>query len=127
MRFYYCSRMPRILHDWEAVQAFYNEGHGFVECSQRFGFGHTAWIKAIKRGRLRVVPTRFADRRRRYDWAEVQAYYDDDHSFRQCKAKFGFNANSWAKAVRRGEITPRVSGMSIADLLSQPNAKPQSH
>jgi 5-methylcytosine-specific restriction endonuclease McrA len=120
MRFKQHDCMPRILHDWKVVQAYHDEGHGFVECSRRFGFRHTAWVKAIKRGSLRVAPTRFADRRRRYDWAEVQAYYDDDHSFRQCKAKFGFNANSWTKAARRGEIRPRSSGMPIADLLSSP-------
>jgi 5-methylcytosine-specific restriction endonuclease McrA len=51
----------------------------------------------------------------------VQAYYDGDHSFRQCKAKFGFYAESWAKAVRRGEIRPRPVGMPIAELLANPN------
>jgi hypothetical protein len=116
----YCNYVARILHDWKAVQALYDEGRGFVECSQRFGFGHTAWIKAIKRDALRARPTRFADRRRRYDWSEVQAHYDEGHTYRQCQAKFGFCARGWGKAVQRGEIRPRAPGMPIAELLSSP-------
>jgi hypothetical protein len=99
--------MPRILYDWEAIQAYHDEGHGFVEWSRRFGFCHTAWIKAIKRGALRVAPTRFPDRRRKYDWAEVQRYYDSGGSYRKCQAAFGFCARAWAKAVQRGELKPR--------------------
>jgi 5-methylcytosine-specific restriction endonuclease McrA len=112
--------MPRRLHDWEAVQVYYDEGHGFVECSRRFGFTHTAWTKAISRGTLRVKSTRFADRRRKYDWTEVQGYYDDGHSYRRSKAKFGFCAASWTNAVRRGDLKPRSFGMPIAELLSNP-------
>ncbi|HVR46491.1 MAG TPA: hypothetical protein VMT95_07650 [Candidatus Binatia bacterium] len=112
--------MPRLLYDWTAVQAYHDEGHGFVECSRRFGFTHFAWIKAIKRGALRVAPSRFSDRRRKYDWTEVQAYYDAGHGFRATAAHFGFCSASWSKAVQRGKIVPRVFGMSIAELLANP-------
>lgn len=112
--------MPRKFHDWNAVQAHRDEGHGFVECAHRFRFTHTAWIKAIKRGALRVAPTPFADRRCKYAWAEVQGYYDAGHSYRQCKARFGFCAASWTNAVRRGDLKARSFGMSIAELLSDP-------
>ena len=99
--------MQRIPHDWKTIQAYYDEGHGFVECSRRFGFTHTARIKAIKRCSVRVAPAPFADRRRRYNWTEVQTYYDAGHSYRQCKAKFGFCAASWTNAIQRGDIKPR--------------------
>ncbi len=112
--------MPRKLHDWLAVQLYHDEGHGFVECAHRFGFTHTAWIKAIQRGKLRTVASPFPDRRRKYDWAEIQAYYDHGHSYRQCKKRFNFCAASWTNAVRRGEIKPRRFGMTIAELLSDP-------
>jgi 5-methylcytosine-specific restriction endonuclease McrA len=112
--------MPRKLHDWNAVQAYHDEGHGFVECSRRFAFTHTAWIKAIQRGTLKVAPSLFPDRRRKYNWAEIQTHYDDGHSYRQCKKKFNFCAASWTNAVRRGEIQPRRFGMPIAELLSSP-------
>jgi len=109
--------MPRKIHDWVAVQQYYDLGHRFVECRRRFEFSHTAWIKAIKRGQLLVAPSRFSDRRRKYDWSEVQAYYDEGHSYRECREKFGFNSQAWYKARQRAEIKPRHQGMPIADLL----------
>ena len=60
------------------------------------------------------------DRRRRYDWAAVQAYYDEGHSYRDCRARFGFSAGTWDKARQRGEITPRRSAMPIESLLASP-------
>ena len=32
---------------------------------------------------------------RRYDWAEIQAYYELGHSVRDCRARFGFSTSSW--------------------------------
>jgi transposase-like protein len=112
--------MAKTFYDWTAVQAYHDEGHGFVACAKRFGFSHTAWIKAIKRGRLRAPAARFADRRRKYDWKEVQELHDSGCSYRQCKAKFGFCAASWTNAVRRGDLRPRPFGMPIAELLADP-------
>lgn len=117
MFWYNCWEMPRKLHDWAMIQLYHDEGHGFVECQKRFGFLHSAWNMAIKRGRLRTSPRQFTDRRRRYDWAAVQAYYDEGHSYRECRAKFGFNPNSWHKARGRGEITTRPHGMPLDVLL----------
>lgn len=74
----------------------------------------------MRRGVLRVAPASFADRRRKYDWAHVQAHYNEGHSYRQCKAKFGFYAASWTAAVRPGDIKARPLGMPIAELLSNP-------
>jgi len=107
----------RKVYDWQAIQRYHNEGHGFVDCQRRFGFGHTAWVKALKRGELRSGQRQFADRRRRYDWSVIQAYYDEGHSYRQCKAKFGFNPMAWHKARVRGEITTRPLGMPLSQLL----------
>lgn len=112
--------MPRKLHDWRAIQAYHDEGHGFVECSRRFGFSHTAWIKAIQRGKLRVASSPFPDRRRKFDWAQIQDFYDRGHSYRECRERFNFCAASWTNAVQRGEIRPRKFGMSIEELLSSP-------
>lgn len=103
--------------NWTEIQRYHDEGHGFVECQRRFGFTHTAWIKAIKRGDLRSHDREFADRRRRYDWAAVQAYYDEGHSFRECRLKFGFCSAAWHKAKERGEIRPRRFAMPIEELL----------
>lgn len=55
---------------------------------------------------------------RRYDWAAIRDYYDAGHSFRECRARFGFNAATWFEAVRRGAIEPRPSTMPIDALLA---------
>ena len=99
------------------MQVYHDEGHGFTDCSRRFGITHFAWMKAIKRGALRVMPSPFADRRRHYDWAKIQAHYDSGASFRQCKARFGFHAGAWMKAVDRGEIRARPAAMPLEQLL----------
>lgn len=109
--------------NWQEIQRYHDLGHGFVECQRRFGFSHTAWVKAIKRGDLVAAPALFDDRRRRYDWAAVQAYYDDEHSYRECKREFGFSAASWAKAVKRGEIKPRPTRKSLHQVLTSKSAR----
>ena len=115
--------MPKKIYDWNTVQAYHNEGHGFVECSRSFGFTHTAWIKAIKRGALRVAPALFRDRRRKYDWAEVRECYEAGATYKQCRYKFGFCAQAWAKAVQRGEIATRSTTKSIEQVLSSGSSR----
>jgi hypothetical protein len=56
--------------------------------------------------------------RRRYDWREIQAYYDEGHSVDECVARFGFSKPSWHAAKNRGEIRTRPRAMSIERLLS---------
>jgi hypothetical protein len=92
------------------VQRLADKGHGFVACRKAFGFSHTAWIKALKRGELQVPREGeiFADRRRKYDWAAVQRYYDEGHSYRECRERFRFAGPSWTKAVQRGELIARA-------------------
>lgn len=114
--FEYNKAMRRV-YDWKAIQAYHDKGYGFVDCQKRFGFSHTAWVKAIKRGELRSTERIFTDRRRRYDWDAVQAYYDEGHSYRQCRRQFGFSSASWTKAVRRGELRARARLLPIGELL----------
>jgi 5-methylcytosine-specific restriction endonuclease McrA len=65
------------------------------------------------------------DRRRKYDWADIQAFYDRGNTFRDCMANFGFASASWQKAVVRGEITPRPRKWSIETV--QTHAKCRTH
>ena len=108
----------RRIHDWAAIQAFYDAGNGFVACSKRFGFTHGAWNKAIAHGRLIVRPTMFRDRRRRFDWSAVQKYYDEGYSYRECRERFGFSAATWTKAVRRGELRARARRRPLPEVLA---------
>ena len=106
------------IYDWKAIQQYHDQGYGFVECRKRFGLTHTAWNKAIKRGELRTAVRPFSDRRQRYDWAEIKAYYDDGNSYGKCMARFDFGASAWFKACQRGEITTRKPGMPLDELLA---------
>jgi 5-methylcytosine-specific restriction endonuclease McrA len=54
---------------------------------------------------------------RRYDWSEIQAYYDGGRSVRECRARFGFARKSWQDAVKRGAIKPRPKAMPLDQLL----------
>jgi predicted DNA-binding protein YlxM (UPF0122 family) len=53
----------------------------------------------------------------RTDWLEIQQYYDEGHSLRECEQKFGFSRRSWNKAVARGVIVPRPQAMPLEILL----------
>lgn len=56
---------------------------------------------------------------RRYDWTEVQRFYDAGHSVRQCQEHFGFAKGAWASAVRRGAVVPRPSATPLAVLFAE--------
>jgi ribosomal protein L13E len=116
-------KRPR--YDWEAVQAFIDNGNGFVACQKNFGFTHTAWIKAIKRGTLRIprLGSGEGDRRRRFDWSAIQRFYDAGNSYRKCRQEFGFSAGSWTKAVRRGELRARARRIPLPELLLKPRTR----
>jgi DNA-binding CsgD family transcriptional regulator len=54
---------------------------------------------------------------RRYDWAEVQVYYDAGHSVRECQARFGFSRQTWHAAVKRGAVVARPHPLPLQELL----------
>jgi hypothetical protein len=40
------------VHDWEAVQRFYDAGHSAAECTRHFGFSNSTWTAAINRSEI---------------------------------------------------------------------------
>jgi hypothetical protein len=44
---------------------------------------------------------------RRYDWNEVQRYYDEGHSITECQLRFGFARKTFMDAVDRGAVRSR--------------------
>jgi transposase-like protein len=54
---------------------------------------------------------------RRYDWSEVQRYYDKGYSARQCCRHFGCSAKTFHDAMKRGAIVCRPKAMSLDELL----------
>jgi hypothetical protein len=47
----------------------------------------------------------------------IQRYYAEGHSFVECRAEFGFSAEAWSDAVRRGAIIARPRAMPVEELL----------
>src|SRR3954471_719358 len=59
---------------------------------------------------------------RRYDWAEVQRYYDEGHSIGECRRHFGFAKAAWTNAARRGAVAARPQATPIAEMLVEGSA-----
>lgn len=43
-------------YDWQAVQAYYDDGHSVRDCVARFGFSRQTWHAAVQRGAIRARP-----------------------------------------------------------------------
>jgi len=54
---------------------------------------------------------------RRYDWAEIQRYYDEGHCVTECQERFGFARETWNAARRRGAVVARPKAVPLAQLL----------
>ncbi len=54
----------------------------------------------------------------RYNWKEVQDYYDRGHSIQECKIRFGFTWQTWNDALKRGDVvTYRSKGKALRLML----------
>jgi hypothetical protein len=56
-------------YDWQAIQAYYDDGHSMQECKAKFGFGNGAWDSAVGRGE--IVPRSERQPRFRHDTREA--------------------------------------------------------
>lgn len=64
---------------------------------------------------------------RRYDWTEVQRYYDEGHSITECQLRFGFARETWNAARRRGAVRACPQAMPISDLLVADRPRSRNH
>ena len=111
--------MAKCKYDWPAIRQYFEAGHTLRECCERFGFHIDGWYKPIGRGLIPRPPLQNRGARRRYDWAAVKRYYDEGHSARECRMRFGFAKRSWEDAVKRGAIQTRELRWSIDQLLRE--------
>jgi hypothetical protein len=112
--------MPKRRIDWQSVAGYRAAGHTISECSEAFGFHVDAWYKAIDRGLVpRPEATPLRGQRLRYDWGAVQRFYDEGHTYRECRARFGFHAQSWAAAVRSGRLVANGRRWPLTKILEQ--------
>jgi HNH endonuclease len=63
----------------------------------------------------------------RYDWAEVQAYYDSGNSITACQLRFGFARRTFMDGVRRGDVVTRPQAASIERYLVHGRAVNRGH
>jgi hypothetical protein len=45
--------------------------------------------------------------RKKFDWKEIQKFYDSGNNYTTCKEKFGFQALTWQRAIESGKIVTR--------------------
>jgi hypothetical protein len=77
-----------------------------------------------KRGLGVPADTKFG---RRYDWAEIRAYYEAGHTMRQCQEEYGFSGAAWGAAVQRGEIEPRPRAAAHEDVFTKGAKRSRFH
>lgn len=83
------------------------EGHRHIEIARVLGIAKST-VSYHARRLGAPIDERCA---RRYDWKEVQRFYDAGHSVRDCIVEFGFSAASWTGAVRRGDLVARSASL----------------
>ncbi len=49
----------------------------------------------------------------RYNWDEVQRYYDAGHSYAECIQHFGFSPSTWTDAIERGCLKAKARQPSV--------------
>jgi hypothetical protein len=54
---------------------------------------------------------------RRYDWAEVQRFYDMGHTITECQEHFGFARKTFMDAVARGVLITRPQSAPVGEYL----------
>jgi hypothetical protein len=96
-----------------AVRALIQEGLTLTAIARELGISKpTVCYHARKLG---IPPVEKAARR--YDWDEVQRFYDAGHSIRECCSTFGFCTEAWYQAVERGAVRPRAPVHPLAGYL----------
>jgi AraC-like DNA-binding protein len=98
----------------DKVEHHLAEGLSQAEIVKRLGLSKSTIAYHCRQLGIRADP-RFA---RRYDWSEVQRAIDEEGlSMTQCRKRFGFAHETWAGAVKRGDLVPRPHKIPIEELF----------
>lgn len=89
----------------------YNHIAREVECSKGTVAYHAAKLNLSERPVSKLGPPK------RYNWEEIQEFYDEGNTFRECRQHFGFTASAWDKAVKRGDVSPRARQIPLQEIL----------
>jgi DNA-binding CsgD family transcriptional regulator len=107
----------------EAVRALVASGLSRVETARRLGVSIST-VAYYARTLGLEIDERCA---RRYDWREVQRYYDRGHGARGCMRHFGFTSETWHRAKLRGDITVRPRAAPIGTYLVKGRSVARGH
>lgn len=58
-----------------------------------------------------------------YDWAAIQAVYNEGNSYRECKKRFGFHSCAWHDAVKTGKLIVNNKPKELHELKQRYNVK----
>lgn len=105
------------------VAQLLTRGMSRVEIARRLGLAKSTVSYHARQLGASVDP-RFAAR---FDWALVQAYYDEGHSVRECCEAFGFSTGGWQRAVRRGSVTPRPGFRPASEVFAANTRSNRGH
>lgn len=76
------------------IRLLLEEGIGVADIARRLGCAKSTVSYHAKKLGLSCGP------REKYDWEEIQAYYDVGHTVEECAEKFGFNNSTWSKSPK---------------------------
>lgn len=97
----------------ERVRRLLEKGYSRVEVAEQLKLARsTVTYHAARLGE--DIDTRCA---RRYDWQRIRDFYEEGRTVDECKARFGFNKQTWHAAIRRGLITPRPARIPLEQLF----------
>jgi transposase-like protein len=99
-------------HTRAAVRALLAEGLSRAEIARRLNVSRPTVTYHVKLLEGAVSPER-------YDWDEVQRYYDEGHSITECQARFGFARATFMAAVKRGDVVSRPPAPPVSAYLVQ--------
>lgn len=97
----------------ERVRALLDEGMNVAQAATELGLSKST-VCYHKRRLGYPIDERC---NRRYDWSEVQVFYDTGRTISECQAKFGFTRQTFMDAARRGAITTRPRRAPIETYL----------
>ena len=84
-----------------------------IEIARQLGLAKSTVAYHLRRAGV-PPDDRFA---RRYDWNAIRDFYESGRSLAESRELFGFSMDSWAEAVRRGDVTPRPRGAPLERYL----------